>query len=63
MSRLQIYGPFALLLVVLVLVAAVIAWRYGVDAERKPLEEIAPPLGTEGRDAACCQRRSLSKGG
>ena len=37
---------------VLVLVAAVIAWRYGVDAERKPLEEIAPPLGTEGRDAA-----------
>lgn len=35
---------------VLVLVAAVIAWRYGVDAERKPLEEIAPPLGTEGRD-------------
>ena len=37
---------------VLVLVAAVIAWRYGVDAERKPLEEIAPPLGTEDRDAA-----------
>jgi MFS family permease len=30
---------------VLVLVAAVIAWRYGVDAERKPLEEVAPPLG------------------
>jgi len=37
---------------VLVLAAAVIAWRYGVDAERKPLEEIAPPLGTEGRDSA-----------
>ena len=37
---------------VLVLVAAVIAWRYGVDAERKSLEEIAPPLGTEDRDAA-----------
>jgi len=35
-----------------VLVAAVIAWRYGVDAERKPLEEIAPPMGTEDRDAA-----------
>ena len=32
---------------VLVLIAAVIALRYGVDAERKPLEEIAPPLGTE----------------
>jgi MFS family permease len=29
----------------LVIVAAVLAWRYGVDAERKPLEEIAPPLG------------------
>jgi len=37
---------------VLVLAAAVIAWRSGVDAERKPLEEIAPPLGTEGGDAA-----------
>ena len=36
---------------VLVLAAAVIAWRWGVDAERKPLEEIAPPLGTEARDA------------
>ena len=29
----------------LVIVAAGLAWRYGVDAERKPLEEIAPPLG------------------
>jgi MFS family permease len=34
---------------VLVLAAAVIAWRYGVDAERKPLEEVAPPLGTKAR--------------
>jgi MFS family permease len=32
---------------VLVLVAAVIAWRYGVDAERRPLEEVAPPLGSD----------------
>jgi hypothetical protein len=32
----------------LVMVAASVAWRYGVDAERKPLEEIAPPLGTGG---------------
>lgn len=32
---------------VLVLAAAFIAWRYGVDAERKPLEEIAPPLGAD----------------
>jgi MFS family permease len=29
----------------LVLVAAAIAWRYAVDAERKPLEHVAPPLG------------------
>jgi MFS family permease len=29
----------------LVLGAALVAWRYGIDAERKPLEEIAPPLG------------------
>jgi MFS family permease len=33
---------------VLVLVAAVIAWRYAVDAECKPLEQIAPPLGAVG---------------
>jgi MFS family permease len=31
----------------LVLAAAVIAWRYGTDAERKSLEEIAPPLGAD----------------
>ncbi len=31
----------------LVLVAAVIALRYGVDAERKPLEDVAPPLSSE----------------
>jgi MFS family permease len=29
----------------LVLVAAGIAWRHAVDAECKPLEEVAPPLG------------------
>ena len=29
----------------LVVIAAAIAWRWGVDAERKPLEEVAPPLG------------------
>ena len=31
----------------LVLVAAAIAWRYAVDAERKPLEQVAAPLGAE----------------
>jgi MFS family permease len=29
----------------LMLAAALIAWRYAVAAERKPLEEVAPPLG------------------
>jgi len=33
----------------LVLVAAAIAWRYAVAAERQPLEQIAPPLGAEER--------------
>jgi MFS family permease len=32
---------------VLVIAAAAIAWRWAVSAERKPLEEIAPPLGAE----------------
>ncbi len=30
----------------LVIGAGLIAWRYAVDAERKPLEEVAPPLGS-----------------
>jgi MFS family permease len=33
---------------VLVVVAAAIAWRWAVDAERKPLEQVAPPLGAAG---------------
>jgi MFS family permease len=33
---------------VLVIAAAAIAWRWAVNAERKPLEEIAPPLGAAG---------------
>ena len=32
---------------VLVIVAGLMALRFGVDAERRPLEEIAPPLGAE----------------
>ena len=31
---------------VLVIVAAAIAWRWAVNAERKPLEQVAPPLGS-----------------
>jgi MFS family permease len=30
---------------VLVIIAAAIAWRWAVNAERKPLEQVAPPLG------------------
>ena len=31
----------------LVLVAAAIAWRHAVDAERKPLEQVSAALGAE----------------
>jgi MFS family permease len=34
----------------LVIAAGLLALRYAVDAERKPLEEIATPLGAEGND-------------
>jgi MFS family permease len=43
-SRLQVFGGYAFG-ALLVIAAAAVAWRHGVDAERKPLEEIAPPLG------------------
>jgi hypothetical protein len=36
----------------LVLAAAVIAWRWAVDAERKPLEQISPPLDALGEEHA-----------
>jgi MFS family permease len=36
----------------LVIAAAGIAWRYAVDAECKPLEHVAPPLGAEAERAA-----------
>ena len=29
----------------LMVVAGLLAWRFGVDAERKPLEAVATPLG------------------
>ena len=32
---------------VLVVAAGLIALRWGVDAERRSLEDIAPPLGSE----------------
>lgn len=34
----------------LVIFAGLLAWRYAVNAERKPLEEIAAPLGTHDRN-------------
>jgi MFS family permease len=43
-SRANVFAGYAVG-AVLVIAAAAIAWRYAVDAERKPLEEIAPPLG------------------
>jgi hypothetical protein len=46
-SRLQVFGGYAFG-AFLVIAAAAVAWRHGVDAERKPLEEVAPPLGATG---------------
>jgi MFS family permease len=45
-SRAQVFGGYALG-AVMVIVAAMLAWRWAVDAERKPLEEVAPPLGAD----------------
>ncbi len=47
-SRANVFIGYALG-AVLVLVAAAIAWRYAVAAERRPLEHVAPPLGAEDR--------------
>jgi MFS family permease len=44
-SRAQVFVGYAIG-AALVLIAAVIAWFYAVDAEQKPLEAIAPPLGS-----------------
>jgi MFS family permease len=42
-SRAQVFAGYAFG-AALVVAAAAVAWRWGVDAERKALEEIAPPL-------------------
>ena len=47
-SRANVFAGYAIG-AALVIAAAAIAWRYAVDAERKPLEEIAPPLATNPR--------------
>lgn len=45
-SRANVFVGYAIG-AVLVLLAAAVAWRWAVDAERKPLEEVAPPLGSD----------------
>ena len=42
-SRASLFGGYLLGAVLMVLAAAVM-WRWGIDAERKPLEEVARPL-------------------
>ena len=48
-SRGAVFAGYALG-AVLVLAAAIVALRFGVDAERRPLEEIAPPLSAMDRE-------------
>jgi MFS family permease len=55
-SRGGLFAAYALA-GVLMCIAALVAWKLGVDAERKPLEEVCPPLGvddplTRGREPA-----------
>ena len=45
-SRTGLFAAYALA-GVLMCVAAFIAWKLGVDAERRPLEEVCPPLGMD----------------
>jgi MFS family permease len=45
-SRDALFAAYALA-GALMCVAAVIAWKLGVDAERRPLEEVCPPLGMQ----------------
>jgi MFS family permease len=56
-SRLQVFAGYAFG-AFLVIAAAVVAWRHGVDAERKPLEEIAPPLGDLSASLARARRQA-----
>jgi MFS family permease len=46
---------------VLVIVAGLLAWRYAVDAERKPLEEVATPLGMVDEEEAAHARPVLKE--
>jgi MFS family permease len=44
----------------LVIIAGLLALRYAVDAERRPLEEVAPPLGTVEAGAGHSLRKSAA---
>jgi hypothetical protein len=46
-SRFSVFAGY-LLGALLMIVAAGIAWRWCIAAERKPLEEVAPPLASAG---------------
>jgi hypothetical protein len=45
-SRSALFGAYAFA-AVLMIVAAVVTFFLGVDAERKPLEEVCAPLGCD----------------
>ena len=45
-SRSALFGAYALA-AILMIGAALVAWWLGVDAERKPLEEVCAPLGAD----------------
>lgn len=45
-SRTGLFAAYALAGALMCL-AAIIAWKLGVDAERRPLEEVCPPLGMQ----------------
>jgi len=44
-SRSALFGAYAFA-AILMIVAAIVTWFLGVDAERKPLEEVCAPLGS-----------------
>jgi hypothetical protein len=45
-SRINVFTGYALG-AALVLLAALVAWRWGVNGERKPMEVVAAPLGAD----------------
>ncbi|HLT26624.1 MAG TPA: MFS transporter [Zeimonas sp.] len=62
-SRDAVAGGYAIG-AVLMIVAGLLAWRFGVDAERKPLEAVATPLGAvdDGSASAAAASRKRTRG-